>query len=324
MKSIQDLPRVSLGLYPTPFYRLDKLSEQYGRGIWIKRDDLCGVALGGNKVRKLEFLLADALEQGCDTVFTTGGAQSNHAALTAACAAKLGMKCILLLKRRGVTEHRGNLVLDDIFGAEVRMLDTDSYDDVYAEMHRMGEALEQAGHKCCYIPVGGSTALGALGYASCVREFTVQALAAGIRLGHVVSATGSGGTTAGLLLGTRLFMPGAKVTGVAVDTDPFQDIVPRLAEEAAALLERPLQREKNDFEMVDHVGPGYAVPNPEDTPYIEELARTEGILLDPVYTGKAFAAMLQLLRQGYFDGEDDLLFLHTGGAAALFAMDLPR
>ena len=324
MKSIQDLPRVSLGIYPTPFYRLEKLSERYGRGIWIKRDDLCGVALGGNKVRKLEFLLADALNQGCDTVFTTGGAQSNHAALTAACAARLGMKCILLLKRRGVTEHRGNLVLDDIFGAEVRLLDTDSYDDVYAEMHRMGEALEQAGHKCCYIPVGGSTALGALGYASCVREFTVQALAAGVRLGHIVSATGSGGTTAGLLLGARLFMPGAKVTGVAVDTDPFQDIVPRLAEEAAALLERPLQREKNDFEMVDHVGPGYAVPNPEDTPYIEELARTEGILLDPVYTGKAFAAMMQLLRQGYFDGEDDLLFLHTGGAAALFAMDLPR
>lgn len=324
MRNLHDLPRVRLGVFPTPFYRLDRLSEQYGRGIWIKRDDLCGVALGGSKVRKLEFVLAEALDQGCDTVFTTGGAQSNHAALTAACAARLGMKCILLLKRRGVTEHRGNLVLDDIFGAEVRLLDTDSYDDVYAEMHRMGEALEQAGHKCCYIPVGGSTALGALGYASCVREFTVQALAAGIRLGHVVSATGSGGTTAGLLLGTRLFMPGAKVTGVAVDTDPFQDIVPRLAEEAAALLERPLQREKNDFEMVDHVGPGYAVPNPEDTPYIEELARTEGILLDPVYTGKAFAAMLQLLRQGYFDGEDDLLFLHTGGAAALFAMDLPR
>ena len=324
MRNLHDLPRVRLGVFPTPFYRLDRLSEQYGRGIWIKRDDLCGVALGGSKVRKLEFVLAEALDQGCDTVFTTGGAQSNHAALTAACAARLGMKCILLLKRRGVTEHRGNLVLDDIFGAEVRLLDTDSYDDVYAEMHRMGEALEQAGHKCCYIPVGGSTALGALGYASCVREFTVQALAAGVRLGHIVSATGSGGTTAGLLLGARLFMPGAKVTGVAVDTDPFQDIVPRLAEEAAALLERSLQREKNDFEMVDHVGPGYAVPNPEDTPYIEELARTEGILLDPVYTGKAFAAMMQLLRQGYFDGEEDLLFLHTGGAAALFAMDLPR
>ena len=134
MRNLHDLPRVRLGVFPTPFYRLDRLSEQYGRGIWIKRDDLCGVALGGSKVRKLEFVLAEALDQGCDTVFTTGGAQSNHAALTAACAARLGMKCILLLKRRGVTEHRGNLVLDELFGAEVRLLDMDSYDEIYAEM----------------------------------------------------------------------------------------------------------------------------------------------------------------------------------------------
>ena len=143
MRNLHDLPRVRLGVFPTPFYRLDRLSEQYGRGIWIKRDDLCGVALGGSKVRKLEFVLAEALDQGCDTVFTTGGAQSNHAALTAACAARLGMKCILLLKRRGVTEHRGNLVLDELFGAEVRLLDMDSYDEIYAEMHRIGGTLEQ-------------------------------------------------------------------------------------------------------------------------------------------------------------------------------------
>ena len=262
MKNIQELPRVQLGVFPTPFYRLERISETYGKNIWIKRDDMCGVALGGNKVRKLEFLLAEALEQGCDTVFTTGGAQSNHAMLTAACAARLGMRCILLLKRRGVTDHRGNLVLDDIFGAEVRMLDTDSYDDIYAEMHRMGEALERDGRKCCYIPVGGSTALGSLGYAAAVREFAVQALAAGVRIGHIVSATGSGGTTAGLLLGAKRFLPGVKVTGIAVDTDPFDEIVPRLAEEAAGLLEWPFRREKNDFEMVSHVGPGYAVPSP--------------------------------------------------------------
>ena len=324
MKSIQDLPRVSLGIYPTPFYRLDKLSEQYGRGIWIKRDDLCGVALGGNKVRKLEFLLAEALDQGCDTVFTTGGAQSNHAALTAACAARLGMKCILLLKRRGVTEHRGNLVLDELFGAEVRLLDMDSYDEIYAEMHRIGGTLEQAGHKCCYIPVGASTALGAVGYVSGAREIAVQAMAAGVRLGHIVSATGSGGTAAGLLLGAGLFLPGVKVTGIAVDSGPFDKIVPRLAGEAAALLKCPFQPEENAFQMVEHMGPGYALPNPEDTPYIEELARTEGILLDPVYTGKAFAGMMQLLRRGAFDGQDDLLFVHTGGTAALFAIDLPR
>ena len=140
MKSIQDLPRVSLGIYPTPFYRLDKLSEQYGRGIWIKRDDLCGVALGGNKVRKLEFVLAEALDQGCDTVFTTGGAQSNHAMLTAACAKKLGMEPILILKKRGVTERKGNQLLEYLIDRDVRFMDTDSYDDIYAEMDRVGKA----------------------------------------------------------------------------------------------------------------------------------------------------------------------------------------
>ena len=129
---------------------------------------------------------------------------------------------------------------------------------------------------------------------------------------------------AGLLLGAGLFLPGVKVTGIAVDSGPFDKIVPRLAGEAAALLKCPFQPEENAFQMVEHMGPGYALPNPEDTPYIEELARTEGILLDPVYTGKAFAGMMQLLRRGAFDGQDDLLFVHTGGTAALFAIDLPR
>lgn len=207
MSHWNNLPQLRLGVYPTPFYRLENISRIYNKSIWIKRDDLCGVALGGSKVRKLEFVLAEALDQGCDTVFTTGGAQSNHAALTAACAARLGMKCILLLKRRGVTEHRGNLVLDELFGAEVRLLDMDSYDEIYAEMHRIGGTLEQAGHKCCYIPVGASTALGAVGYVSGAREIAVQAMAAGVRLGHIVSATGSGGTAAGLCWEPGCFCP---------------------------------------------------------------------------------------------------------------------
>ena len=180
MKDVLSMPRLPLGIYPTPFYKLEGISAKYGKNIWIKRDDLCGVALGGNKVRKLEFLLADAKAQGCDTVFTTGGAQSNHAMLTAACAARLGMKCILPLKQRGVTDHKGNLILDDIYGAEVRFIDTDSYEDIYAEMHRWGEELAKDGHKTYDIPVGGSTALGALGYVNCVREFTAQAREAGI------------------------------------------------------------------------------------------------------------------------------------------------
>ena len=322
MKDWNELPRLSLGVYPTPFYKLENISARYGKNIWIKRDDLCGVALGGNKVRKLEFLLADAKARGCDTVFTTGGAQSNHAMLTAACAARLGMKCILILKQRGVTERKGNLVLDDIYGAEVRMMDTDSYDDIYAEMRRLGAELAKEGHKAYEIPVGGSTGLGALGYVNCVREFTVQAMTEDVKIDHIVSATGSGGTTAGLLLGAKLFLPGVKVTGMGVDDDPFEEIVPQLAAEAADLLDCTFPRTEDDFQMVYHVGQGYAIPNAEDTPYIEELARAEGILLDPVYTGKAWAGMLKLLKEDYFGEAENIVFVHTGGAAALFAMDL--
>lgn len=312
--------KAALGVFPTPFYKLEAISARYGRNIWIKRDDLCGVALGGNKVRKLEYLLAQAQADGCDTVFTTGGAQSNHAMLTAACAARLGMKCVLLLKKRGVTARLGNLILDEIYGAEVRFIDTDRYEDIYAEMDRLDGELAKEGRKACHIPVGGSTALGSLGYAACVRELSQQA--AGVPLAHIVSATGSGGTTAGLLLGARLYLPQAQVTGIAVDTDPFEEIVPELAAGGAELLGVSLDRAGGDFRMVSHVGQGYAIPNPADTPYIQELARTEGILLDPVYTGKAWSGMLELLKAGGFGSEGDIVFVHTGGAAALFAMDL--
>ena len=320
---MKSFPKVELGIYPTPFYRLESISTRYGRNIWVKRDDLCGVALGGNKVRKLTYLLADARAQGCDTVFTTGGAQSNHAMLTAACASHLGLKCILLLKRRGVTDYRGNLVLNRIYGADVRFMDTDSYDDIYAEMARLTKELAREGRKAYSIPVGGSIPLGSLGYVDCVAELAKQSDDAGAAIRHIVSATGSGGTTAGLLLGARLHLPEAKVTGIGVDDDPFDTIVPDIAAGAAGLLEVPFERTADDFEMVWHLGAGYAIPNPEDTPFIEELARMEGILLDPVYTGKAWAGMLKLLREGYFGDEGDIVFVHTGGAAALFAMDLP-
>lgn len=323
MRNIAGVPRVSLGLFPTPFYKLEAISARYGRNIWIKRDDLCGVALGGNKVRKLEFLLAQARADGCDTVFTTGGAQSNHAMLTAACAARLGMDCKLFLKDRGVTGRRGNLVLDEIYGAPVRLVDTDDYQDIYREMEAEAAGLEARGHRCCRIPLGGSTPLGTLGYAAAARECAVQAMAAGIRVGHLVSATGSGGTTAGLLLGAGLFLPGARVTGMAVDPQPFRETVLDLAAGAAALLEASFQPQEKDLQILECAGPGYAVPDPAATPAILELARTEGILLDPVYTGKAWAGLLAQVKAGGFEGEGDIVFFHTGGAAALFAMDLP-
>lgn len=322
MKNLNDLPRIPLGLYPTPFYRLESVSARYGKAVWIKRDDLCGVALGGNKVRKLEFLLAEARGRGCDTVITTGGAQSNHAMLTAACAARLEMHTVLVLQKRGATEHLGNLILDDLYGAEVVLIDTDSHEALDSEMSRRAAELEAQGHRCCIIPLGGSTALGSVGYVSCARELTVQTLAAGISLSHIVCAVGSGGTAAGLLLGARLFQPRAKVTGIAVSDAPFDWLVPSLAAETAELLNCAPGRTADDFEIAPNIGPGYAVPNPQDTPYIQWLARSEGILLDPVYTGKAFAGMCRLLETGYFDGTDNIVFVHTGGAAALFAIPL--
>ncbi len=317
---MKELPRLSLGLFPTPCYPLEAISARYGRDIWMKRDDLCGVALGGNKVRKLEYLLAEAQNGGCDTVFTTGSAQSNHAMLTAACAARLGMRCVLFLKERGVTDARGNLLLDKLYGAEVRFFDTDQYSYIYDQMLALDEELSAQGHKCCAIPVGGSTPLGAVGYVGCAEEIAAQCDS----VGHIVSAVGSGGTAAGLLLGAKLHLPGARLTGVSVYPDAFEDIVPQLAEDAAGLLDASFTRTEGDFRVVSRIGGGYGIPNPADTPYIEELARLEGILLDPVYTGKAWAGMLELLREGAFHGDGSIVFVHTGGAAALFALDLPR
>ena len=161
MKSLNEFPRIPLGLLPTPMHRLDNISRILGTNVWIKRDDLTGIGLGGNKVRKLEFLLADAKNKGAEIVFTTGGAQSNHAMLTAACAKKLGMTPILILKKRGVTDRKGNQLLEYLMDTDVRFMDTDSYDDIYAEMDRVGKELGKPYYK---IPCGGSNAIGALGY----------------------------------------------------------------------------------------------------------------------------------------------------------------
>ena len=315
MKNIDDFPRLRLGLLPTPLHRLDHLSAALGKNIWIKRDDLTGVGLGGNKVRKLEFLLAEAKAQGADYVLTTGGAQSNHAMLTAACANKLGMKAILVLKKRGVTATRGNQLLNNLLGAEVRFLDTPDYADIYAEMERIAAQLARAGHHAFCIPVGGSVALGSLGYVNAVRELAAQAKDQGVRFDHIVCATGSGGTHAGVALGARLYLPETRVTGVCVDTDPFAEIVPRLIRETAALLECDLPAGFDAVELLDRTGPGYAIPSEAGNAAVRTLAAHEGIILDPVYTGKAFAGLLDLCRSG----ADNVLFWHTGGAGGLFA-----
>ena len=315
MKKLDSFPRVPLGIFPTPIQKLENVSRLLNTNVYVKRDDLTGIGLGGNKVRKLEFLLADAKEKGAEVVFTTGGAQSNHAMLTAAAAGKLGMKAILVLKKRGVTERLGNQLLEHLMGTDVRFVDTDDYADIYAEMDRIGKGLGRPYYK---IPCGGSNALGALGYVDCAREIAGQ----GLRVDHLICAEGSGGTMAGLALGAKLFLPGTRVYGMMVDTDPFERITPELMRAAAALLEADLEISSADFGLRDMCGPGYAIPSPDGNAAVSLMASKEGIFLDPVYTGKAFAGLLAMAKEGAFRPENKVLFLHSGGAGGLFAVDM--
>lgn len=323
MKHLIDFPAVPLAQLPTPLHRLDNLSRELGKNLYIKRDDLTGTALGGNKVRKLEFLLADAQARGADVVLTAGGPQSNHAMLTAASAARLGMDAVLVLKKRGVLAG-GNLILDRLFGAEVVLVDADDYAGVYAEMDRLMDRLRAQGRTPYAIPVGGSVPLGSLGYVNCALEIANQAQALGVTFDSIVSAVGSGGTYAGLTLGAKLYLPDTRSVGIGVCDDPFEAIALDLMGGAAALLEADVPIGPEDVHIHYHIGPGYAQPSPEGAAAVRRLARREGILVDPVYTGKALAGLFQLLEQGYFDRDEHILFVHTGGAGALFAVDLPE
>ena len=313
MKTTQDFDRISIGVFPTPVQKLESISRILGTQVYVKRDDLTGLGLGGNKVRKLEYLLADAKAQGAEVVFTTGGAQSNHAMLTAAAARKLGMTPILILKKRGVTARQGNQLLEHLMGVDVRFMDTDDYADIYAEMDRVGKALGRPYYK---IPCGGSNALGTLGYVDCAREIRDQ----GLHFDHLICAEGSGGTMAGLALGAKLYLPGTRVTGMMVDSDPFEEITVRLMREAAALLGADVQVSAEDFDLRDLCGPGYAIPSQEGNAAVAMMAENEGLFLDPVYTGKAFAGLIAMAREGAFKPTDRVLFLHSGGAGGLFAV----
>ncbi len=315
MKELERFPRLSLGVFPTPIHSLENISRLLGTNVYIKRDDLTGLGLGGNKTRKLEFLLADAKAQGAEVVFTTGGAQSNHAMLTAAAAGKLGMRAILILKKRGVTERLGNQLLEHLMGTDVRFIDTDDYADIYAEMDRVGKELGRPYYK---IPCGGSNALGALGYVECAREIRDH----GMHFDHLICAEGSGGTMAGLALGAKLFLPGTKVYGMMVDTDPFDKITPRLMREAAALLRLDITVSEQDYTLRDMCGPGYAIASKAGNSAVALMAQREGIFLDPVYTGKAFAGLLKMAEEGRFGPDDRVLFLHSGGAGGLFAIEM--
>jgi len=321
-------PRRFVAHLPTPLERLDRLSAALGGPeIWIKRDDCTGLSTGGNKTRKLEFLMAEAEEQGADMVMTQGATQSNHARQTAAFAAKMGMGCHILLEDRTGSNDanyntNGNVLLDHLHGATTEKRPGGG--DMNAEMEAVAERLRAAGRKVYTIPGGGSNPTGALGYVNCAFEMLGQVNDRGLRVDHIVHATGSAGTQAGLVTGLRAMNAGIPLLGVGVRAPrPRQEeMVYTLACATAEKLGCAGVVARADVVAnTDYVGEGYGIPTESGLEAIAMFAELEAILLDPVYSAKGAAGFIDLVRKGRFRRGERVVFLHTGGAAALFGDD---
>ena len=330
---LEKVPRRQLGFFPTPLYRLDALSEELGVDLWIKRDDFTGSNLfGGNKTRKLEFLIGKAAEEGAECVFTYGATQSNHAMQTAWAAAKNGLKPILYLAAvvpPDPDDFKANLLLDGIFGAEIHVVDLEegeSFADAERRSFKMGKdhiaRLAEAGVKSYDIPMGGANVYGSIGYVNAMVELAQQMNEAGIRFDHMYHSTGSGGTMAGLTAGKAflgLDMQIHSITAMEVD-ERYAERAAKLANGALELIGAETAVSEGDFTIDEnHYGPGYECPSEEATEAIKLLARKEGVLVDPVYSGKAFAGLVSDVRNGRIPAGSSVLFLHTGGATVFFA-----
>ena len=323
--TLAKFPKVRLGHLPTPLEPMDRLSEKLGGPrLWVKRDDCTGLSSGGNKTRKLEFLMADALSKGADTIITQGATQSNHARQTTAAAAKLGMGCHILLEdRTGSNDNNyilnGNVLLDRLHGASVSKRSGGS--DMNLEMQDFADALIEKGKKPYIIPGGGSNPIGALGYVNCARELTEQASEIGLKIDALVHATGSAGTQAGLVAGLAAIQSDIHLLGIGVRApkDKQEQMVFELAQKTSDYLGTGIKIEREKVRAIcDYVGAGYGLPTDGMIKAVKLLAQSEGLLFDPVYSGKGLDGLLDQINRGYFTGMDNVVFLHTGGSAALF------
>ena len=314
--SYKPLPRVHLGNLPTPLEPLPRLTAFLGGPkIWIKRDDLTGLALGGNKTRKLEFLLAEAQAHGARMLITCGAGQSNHCRQTAAAAARAGLDCILVLGGSPPSAKTGNVLLDGLFGAEV----------IWAGISEPADIAKQAfertwaeGRRPYLIPLGGSSAVGIVGYVEAMSEFLAQ----NVKVDRILFASSSGGTQAGLVVGAALHGFPGEVLGISVDktSDALCMCVAHLAKETFDLLGQPIDVSSSEIHVNDqYLGGGYGVMGEVEKSGIDAFARSEGLLLDPVYTGRAAGAMIDLIHKGKIGKDESILFWHTGGTPALFA-----
>jgi D-cysteine desulfhydrase len=314
------LPRISLGQFPTPIEELPRLAKALGGPrLFIKRDDQTGLAGGGNKTRKLEFSVAEALERGCDTLITLGGVQSNHCRQTAAAAAKVGLRCILVLRGHPPASWNGNLLLDSILGAEV-VFSRDKTREQTAE--EILESEKKAGRKPFLIPVGASDEFGSVGYVAAMEEIDAQLKAMRLAVSRLVVASSSFGTQAGMVVGARALSFKPQIAAIAIDSSrkELQESVALLADKVAGRLGLGLRFKADEIVAYDgYLGGGYAVMGEPEKEAIELAGRTEGLLLDPVYSGRAMAGLIDLIRRGEFGKDETILFWHTGGSAALFA-----
>jgi D-cysteine desulfhydrase len=321
LERLQRLGPLPLGHLPTPLEPLPRLAKALnGPELWVKRDDQTGLATGGNKVRKLTFLMADALRQNADLVMTTGAQQSNHARQTAAAAARLGLPCVLALHGEApVAVPQGNYLLDELLGAEVRWIGNRPG---MAALEAEAEALRQAG-RCPYVvPYGGSNPVGVCGYVAAMAELWQQMLAQDLRFDAMVVASSSGGTQAGLALGARLLGYTGRIVGISIaeSAEPFRARIAELANGTAALLDLRAVFTPEDITVTDaYLGGGYGVVGDLEREAIALAGHTEGLLVDPVYTGRALGGLIDLIRNEEFLPGERVLFWHTGGIPALFA-----
>ena len=317
--------RIDLGHFPTRIEYLKNISDMLkGPQIFIKRDDCTGLATGGNKTRKLEFILPDAINNNADLIITVGAIQSNHARQTAAACAKLGIKCLIVLEQRleNAPEsymNSGNVFLNKVFGAEMILCPKDRDVKVFAE--EIMEDRKRDGYNPYFIPVGGSNRLGELGYIECMREILENPNKDSFS--HIVVATGSGGTHAGLVAGKTLYKSNTKIIGISIKDNKSnqEERVLKLTRNSCDYMSCNPPKEEDVIVFDDYVGPGYAMPTDGMRDALSLMATKEAILLDPVYTGKAFDGLINLVRKNYFNSSDRVLFIHTGGSAALPAFE---
>ena len=322
---IENFKSVSLGHFPTPVEHLKSISDYLdGPQIFIKRDDCTGLATGGNKTRKLEFILADAIDKNADLVVTVGAIQSNHARQTAAACAKLGLRCLIVLEQRlkdapEIYMSSGNVFLNKVFGAEMILCPPDRDVKDYAD--EIVEEKKHSGENPYFIPVGGSNHLGELGYIECMREIIENQNKNPFT--HIVLATGSGGTHAGLVAGKTIFKSEIKVIGISIKDNKSnqEERVYQLATNSLKYVDSSAPCREDVFVDDSYVGPGYAEPTDGMRKALSLMATREGILLDPVYSGKAFDGLIGLVRSNFFRTTDKVLFLHTGGSAAIPAFE---